>query len=57
MSRMPYGLADARQHPIVAALHDFVCHRTSIWLERPFDVGHERCVVSTMVPSQAWNGA
>lgn len=42
MLRVPYGLADARQHPIVTALHDFVGHRTSIWPKRLLEVGHER---------------
>jgi hypothetical protein len=41
MARVSYGLADADQHPIIAALHDFICHHPSIWLEWPSGVGHE----------------
>ena len=35
MSRVPYGWADAGQHPVVAALQEFFCHRPSIWLNGP----------------------
>jgi hypothetical protein len=32
MARVPHSWANAREHPIIAALHDFFCQRSSIWL-------------------------